>query len=325
VYELLIVLGAIAGVAILALRIRGSAGLAWLGWQSVAWIASGLILLAVTQGRDSANLVPVVMGAAALAAITGAMLIESLASSGSWRAEGAIMGLTIPMLVYGFLGLSMYAAQRQNLWLITTLLAIFIVVGMGIIAIMLFNGETTLRGLGAAIGLCLAVYTLGVGYQLTQVRITNPAEPYITTASTADLRLLKQTVEDISTRIHGDPNTLSLQVFDSAPPSLRWALRNQREIRYVTRLNNSAAALTLVSARPEGTQVYVGDAFHISSEAWLGGLGCQLAAPVASSPTQLDCTKLVHWFTQRQVDETSDSRWILWLRQDIALKASGQQ
>jgi hypothetical protein len=188
------------------------------------------------------------------------------------------------------------------------------------VATLTYGSQVAERGIGVGILGCLLVYTLATGYQLTQVRAMNPAEAYIGEASVDNLRLLVRTIETTSTRAYGDPNSLPLQVVDNAPPALHWALRNQRKVSYVSRLTDTPAALTPINERPQGTDVYVGNAFRVTSSASLGALRCQ---PGVAATEQLDCTAVARWFTQRSIDETSVTRWILWLRNDTAQKASG--
>jgi hypothetical protein len=224
------------------------------------------------------------------------------------------------------MGLNMYGAQHQSIWLISLLLALIMVAGIGIVAILSFDAAVALRGIGVAVGTCLVVYTLAVGYQLTQVRADDPAEAYVTEASVSGLRTLVNTIETTSTRAYSDPNTLPLQVMDSAPPALRWALHDQRNVKYVPQVRDSAAALTPISAKPGGSQVYIGNAFRVTAQASLAGLRCQLAVGAQpGAPEQLDCTTLARWLISRDVGERSVTRWIFWLREDTALKASGQR
>jgi hypothetical protein len=224
IYEPLILLSAAVGVGLLLITRRFSADeVVWL-----IWIASGLLLLALNQSRSASDLTPVIIGCAALAALTAAELIESLVAetTGPWHVEAIIASLTSVMLIYGYLGLSMYAAQHQNAWLISILLAVLMIAGIGIVATLTYGSQVAERGIGVGILGCLLVYTLATGYQLTQVRAMNPAEAYIGEASVDGLRLLVRTIETTSTRAYGDPNSLPLQVVDSAPPTLHWALRN---------------------------------------------------------------------------------------------------
>ena len=318
IYEPLILLSGGIGMGLLLIKRRLNADdVVWL-----IWITAGLLLLALNQSRNASDLTPVVIGSAALAALTVAELIQSLTTemTNPWRAEVIIACLTSIMLIYGYLGLSMYAAQRQNAWLISILLAALMIAGIGVVATLTHGTPVAIRGIGIGILACLLVYTLSTGYQLTQVRAMNPAEAYVGEASVDNLRLLINTIETTSTRAYGDPDSLPLQVVDSAPPALRWALRNQRKVSYVSRLGDTPAALTPINERPPGTDVYIGNAFRISSSASLATLRCQ---PIATATEQLDCTSVARWLTLRVVDETMVTRWIFWLRSDIAQKASG--
>jgi hypothetical protein len=314
VYEVLILLGAVIGI--IALAVNGRLAQQDLEW--LVWTGAGLLLLIVTQTRQVSQLVPVVVGCAALAAVTADELVRSLAWDGTWRADGTIAGLACVMVAYAYLSLSQYAGQGQSSWLLGTFVALIIVGGIGIVAGLTLGPIVALRGVGLAVGAGLLIYTLSAGYQLTQLRSANPAEPYVTEATTASMRLLASVIETASTRATSDPHSISLQVAEPAPPALTWALRDQNNVRVVPRAVEAASALTPAAAKPGGSQGYVGDGFDLTASASLGNASCR------NQNGQLDCLALARWFTLRTLDNVTYSRWIFWLRQDTAEKVNGR-
>jgi hypothetical protein len=324
VYDPFILLSAACGVALLILRGRFSNQEA--SW--CIWLVLGAVMLVLNPARDATSVTPVIIGAAALAstaltALLNAPAIDPLGEGLEYPryAEGIVCGLAVIMMVYAYLGLDMYGAQQQTTWLMTVILGFLMVAGIGVVATLTFNQLVALRGIGLAACLCLLLYTISSGYQLTQTRAEAPAEAYIAEADVSGIRNLVQTVEQISSRAYGDPHTIPLQVLNVAPPALRWALRDQRGITYVARIANTPAALTPIDRKPDDQSSYVGSAFRVTASAALSSVHCSSV----NSDGQLDCTPLARWLTQRTVDERSITRWILWLRGDTALKSDGKK
>lgn len=317
VYETLLIVSAAGGLVITLLQRK------WrpIHWIWSVWIVAGFLLLLLNSSRSAADMTPVLVGCAGLGATAWTGLWESYKKHVEplWS-EGLVGAITFTMLVYAFLGLTMFAEQLQGAYLVSILLAFLMITGAGIICVLLLDGMVAIRGVSTAIGVGLLVYTFAVGYHLTQVRVTSPAEIYNSDASADGLPLLINTVETASTRAYSDANALPMQVSDAAPAAIKWALRNQRNITYVAHLTDSPAALTPINEKPGGASSYIGSAFRITNTASLNELTCH---PGGAEGNQLDCSSLFKWFTQRTLDERVITRWVFWLRRDTALKASG--
>jgi 4-amino-4-deoxy-L-arabinose transferase-like glycosyltransferase len=322
VYEPFIFLCAGCGVTLLLLRRRYSSREAsWL-----VWIVLGLLLLGIDNSRDAVGLVPVVIGSAAYAGIILVQLFASIASEEysnyPRHAEWVVAALSVIMLVYAYLGLSMYSAQGMSSWLFTSLLGLMLVAGICVVATLTYSATVAIHGVGLAMGLCLLLYTISSGYALIHTRATNPGEAYITEAGDDGLHDLVHTIQTVSTRAYGDPDSIPIQVQGDAPPALHWALREQRGVTYVLHAQNAPSVLTSIDKKPdESNSAYIGSAFRVATSSSLDNIRC---APSAASD-QLDCTPLARWLTQRTINERVITRWIFWMRSDIAQKANGQQ
>ncbi len=321
VYEPLILLCAVGGVVSLLLWRRFNVREA--GW--LEWMVSSLILLGINSSRDAVGLVPFVIGSAAYAGTILVPLLETPESDEVYdyphHAEGVVFALSVIMLVYAYMGLSMYGAQHTSSWLFTSLLGLMMVAGIGVIATLTYNATVAMRGVGLALGTCLLLYTVSTGYALTQTHATNPGEAYIAEAGDDGIRDLVRTIQTASTRAYGDPNSIPIQVLDTAPPSLRWALKDQNGVTYVSHAENAPTVLTSINRRPdEGAYAYLGSAFRVTASASLDNIQC-----ASTTNEQLDCTPLARWLTQRIFGEKVITRWIFWMRSDIAQKANGQQ
>jgi 4-amino-4-deoxy-L-arabinose transferase-like glycosyltransferase len=322
IYEPLILLCAVCGIVILLVQQHLNTREA--GW--LVWIILSLLMLGLDNSRNAVGLVPFILGGAAYASITLTKLFSPRSTDDQFTyprsAEGVVLGLSLVMLFYAYMSLSMYGTQRSSSWLFTALLGIMMVAGIGVIATLTYGTTVALRGIGSAIGLCLLLYTVSTGYGLTQTRATDPGEAYISDASDDGLRELVRTIQTASIRAYGDPHSLPIQVLDTAPANMRWALKDQQSISYVSHAANAPAILTSINRRPdESTYGYMGSAFRISASASLDNIRCVSEA----ASDQLDCTPLARWLTQRSFEERSVTRWIFWMRSDIAEKANGLQ
>jgi hypothetical protein len=123
--------------------------------------------------------------------------------------------------------------------------------------------------------------------------------------------------------LEGEPNALAIGVDASAPPAVRWALRDMPGVSYAPVLDAQAApgaALTLENGKPQSGGNFIGQAFVVATRAPLNGIGC---APQPQGGS--DCVPLARWLAFRESSAQQTDRWVLWLRDDLAVKASGQQ
>jgi hypothetical protein len=315
-YEPVAFLGAIAGVALL-LRAGQVTRLemAWLGWLALSVIATAL-----SGQRGAATLVPAVIGCAALAAYAYGRLAEGLMRGGTWSREGVIAGAAFVVLLYAGLGLWQYAGQGQTSWLYPILIAGLLILAMIAAGSLGVDSAAGLRGTALALAASLLLWSLGAGLRMTHVRPNNPGEPYRAEAVAPGLAALVETIRETGVRATGEPGGLDLQVAESAPPALRWALRDQEHARFTAGAETAGAALTPEPIQPAAGGNYIGNVFEVVTRAPLPDGGCALLA--SDGPT---CQPLARWLTSREAGNPLSERWLFWLREDVALKAGGQR
>ena len=327
VNEPLLWLGAVTGTIALASRRRASrevpAGLAGRIVPWLAWAGMGFGMYALTQSRGVDGFVPVLIGCAALASATAETALHGLADRRQWAAIGAVAGVALVMVVYGYMGFLLYAGQGESMWLLTAVIALVMVGGITIVATLTLGSQVALTGVGLAAGICLAVYTLGTGIQLTQTRADNPAEPYIVHATLDGVNELRKALAEVSSRAYGEPAALSIELADSAPPSLRWAVRDWPKASFAPQPGAGEALLTPANATITTASAYIGSDFAIDATAPVGAARCD------DRSGQFSCFPLARWLALRTLDGSSDissrtTRWVLWLRQDLALRYSGK-
>lgn len=321
VYEPLIGLGALLSLVLLLLSrvLKRPAGTPLADWSPwLAWAGAGLLLFLLNQSRQPAGLAPLIAGCAALASASGATLAQSWIIQRRSHALLPILAIGFVMLVYAYLGLGLYAGQGQDLWLLTAVIALLMVAGIIIVAMLTFNPAVALTGIGTAAAAGLALYTLSAGIQLTQIRPDNPAEPYIVDAAPLDLGELARNLETLSSRAYGDPYAASLQLADGASNSLRWAVHDQRQVTVGGRPGSAGIVMTPSGAMPDTQQPFIGSRYTVASAASLSDARCNDVSG------QINCMPLARWLVFRNLDNVQQTEWVLWLRQDVARKASGQ-
>jgi len=331
-YEPLVWIGAIVGAGALALNWTATGAAPALATDKkamhairpwLAWAGAGLGLHILTQSRTVDGFAPVVIGCAGLASATIARTLMELADRRHWMPIAAVAGISTTMLVYGFLGVLLYAGQGEVTWLLTAVIALVMVAGIAIIAALTFNATVALAGVGIAAGACLMLYALSAGVQLTQTRADNPAEPYLVQATLPGVRDLRDALADVSARASGEPLAISIELSESAPPSLKWAVRDWRRATITSQPGAAETLLTPVGASIETDYTYIGSAFRIASTASIRSAGCD------DRSGQFNCYPLARWLALRTLDGSAApsqhiTRWVLWLRQDVAARYSGR-
>lgn len=332
--EPLIWIGAIAGLTVLALGrpaqrnpfpapasneagiLRGAAP--WL-----AWAGAGFGLWLLTQARTVDGFTPAIIGCAALASAAIERALAELADRRQWVPITTVAGISAIMLVYGFIGALLYAGQGEITWLLTALLAALMVGGIVIVATITLNAQAALAGAGIAAAVCLTLYTLSAGVQLTQTGADNPAEPYNVRATLRGARDLRDALADVSARALGEPSAIPVELSESAPASLKWAVRDWRRAIITLQPGAAEIVLTPAGASIQTDYAYIGSAFRIASSASIRSAGCD------DRSGQFSCRPLARWLMLRSLDEATTpsqdgARWVLWLRQDVARRYSGR-
>jgi hypothetical protein len=312
----------VGGIMLAAARQFNRAEAAWL-----VWLIGGVLLVILLPARDAGLLVPVVLGCAAYAAHAYARLVGSLIHEATWRREGAIAGIAFVLLLYAGLGVWQYAGQGQGSWLYPVLIALLLMLAILAAGSLGLETAAALRGTATALAASLLLYTLGAGLRLNHVRTDNPAEPYRAEVAANGLNTLVSVIRETGLRSEGEPNALAIEVDASAPAAVRWALRDLPSVSYAPATvpgsdthSPPGAALTPDNGKPQSGGNFIGQAFVVATRAPLDGVGC---TPQPQGGT--DCLPLARWlaFRESPAQAQQSDRWVLWLRDDLAVKASG--
>jgi hypothetical protein len=314
--ELVAWVGAIFALAMFArARQLTRSDAAWL-----AWMVIGLLLLVVVTSRSAASLVPVMIGCAGLASWAYDTLFASVQRWADWRREGAIAGVTFVLLMYAGLGVLQYAGQGRSAWLISALVSGLLILALVAAGSLGMDYGPPLRGVALSGIAVLLLYVLGAGVQMNLVRSHNPAEPYRREAAALGLETLRDSVRQMSARAMGEPDALAVQIAGEPPPALQWALRGQRNLILAEGPSNAGIVLTPAPAKPQSPGSFIGTVYDVVVWAPLSEVRCT-GLPQGG----MDCLSLARWLAFRETSDVRTERWLFWLRDDVAQKASGRR
>jgi hypothetical protein len=150
----------------------------------------------------------------------------------------------------------------------------------------------------------LTVYLTSTMWGAAQLRFNMPQELWGYPPATGQAELLQVTLDELSLWNHGTTNSLDIQSTVDLP-SLRWFLRNNPQVRYVSQISVGEQPSILITAKdspgPALETAYRGQDFVWSiNPGWSGALP----------------PDLLSWFTYRRAPLELDSI-IVWARNDL--------
>ncbi len=171
----------------------------------------------------------------------------------------------------------------------------------------MWDSRTALRGLGLGLVLLHGISSVGQSGALSLTRSDSPYEPLHITPAQPGLSLLAETARDISSLAEGNPVDATITVQASPDGALAWALRDFHNISFVDRADPTVDTIMVVTpadgADPALGSAYVGQDF-VTIRAW--------------SPSGLTPSLFFQWLLYRTAPTpTQDTRFVLWVREDI--------
>ncbi|MBK8836082.1 MAG: hypothetical protein IPO29_14985 [Anaerolineae bacterium] len=281
-------------------------------------VVAGLAIVFLDQSRDVHHLIPLTLACAALTAMLADRILGALAREGEWAREGVVAGLSLVFLFATAIGVRQYAGQGDTKWLLLAIVAIFIVAAGGIALSLRMSGAAVARGIAIAAWVILSVGTFGAGFSLTQSHAANPNEPYVTESIAIEAKALQGAIEQVAVLAYGDKTVMPIDVHDSAPSWLRWLLRDQKFVSFAARPASVAAAMLPETLAFNSEYSYLSNSLDVTQRNGLGSVRCKQVAD------RQDCQAVARWLVLRDAGPPFVSRWTLYVRQDIAQRASGQ-
>ncbi len=269
-YEPLIIIGGALGFVHGLRRFNGLVALL------DVWFIGALLIALLQPGRQTLDVTLALTPLALLGGLAIEAFVRTLRQRGSWKAEGLLALVAIPIVGYLAIVAGGYAAgatvigKAQFLGLqfdpagsFLILLIIAVLVFGGIFAL-LIGVEATLRGaLGVVLVLCTLI-TLGNAWGVTQRRASDPRELlWGPTATAPDVRDMATAVEAASQRDTGFPRQASITYsLPQDDPVLHWYLRRFSDITDSVVPN----VPSMVIITPAGVQPNVADTAYVGAK-----------------------------------------------------------
>ncbi len=279
--------------------------------------AGALVFAMAYPARQAGDALWVALPLTLLAAM---MLAEAV--GGEWNEEwptvGAQAAVLLVMLVFAYFNLAAFARgyQPNSSPYSASLLLAGGVLLLGVVVTILFSAgwsrPAAVRGATAAVGAAMLVGTLAAGLGLTQWRAADPRELWSPDPTTDPIRLLMQTVRDVSNRAAGNDTDLEIVVLndparDDRDGLLGWELRGYPNAAFVDGLSPTIGAPLVIAdvsvADPALGSAYVGQKFGVFGH-W------------AQAPQTL--AGWIDWWLFRTVS-VDYARKVVWVRQDVQL------
>jgi len=193
----------------------------------VAWVVS-LAILWLVQPGVLGNVVLIILPAALLIGLASEALYHESRTATSWVAWGVTVGLLfLGMLI--LIALARFSrlaaanpADSDQLWL--ALLGVIAVATL-VFAAATWDSTAALQGLWLGAALLLLYFQWGTSWHLNQLAANDPRERWVATGTHNEVRLMVDTLKDISQQAVGSDHDLAVfSVVDS--PVLRWYLRD---------------------------------------------------------------------------------------------------
>jgi hypothetical protein len=285
------------------------------------WLSGALLVQLLYTGRSPSDLVWVVIPLSLLAAMAAARAVEWMFEPRPWPEMMGLMIVLLVFAVFAYLQIASYASgiggapdfNSPNSRLQIALAAL----GLAVIVIALFGmgwgwkvaGEAaTLTG-----GLILLALTISTLWHLNFTRTALTAGELLRPImSTEGMTRMVQSIEMVSQAHTGTVNDLAIQMNDTPPPSLAWAIRNFKPFQAKEAIDASEAPLVLARKEdipPRLSAEYIGQSICIRQRwGWSGALPPDLA----------------RWWVKRWLPTVPDN-WLLLVQTDLAFEGESEE
>lgn len=282
------------------------------GFFFVAWVLS-LAVLWLVQPDVLNNVVLIILPAALLIGLASEALYQESRTATPWVAWGVTVGLVfLGMLVLVALArfsrlAAFNPAEGAQLWL--AMLAVIAAATL-VFAAATWDSTAALQGLWLGAALLLLYFQWGTGWHLNQLAANDPRERWVTTGTHHEVRLMVETLKDISQQAVGSDHDLAVfSIVDS--PVLRWYLRDFHRLQAGAAVPLQGGSDVVIS--PPDTDLaldsdYVGTDFRLARQK-------PLETPVDSQSPLLDT--LNWWLFHESRAPVDEMAAVVWVRSDL--------
>lgn len=188
--------------------------------------------------------------------------------------------------------------------LLIAFLAVMVVIVV-LLLIISWDQAATTKGLLSGLLALLVVFAWGSAWWLSREAANDTRERWITSGTDADIRLMRETIEDLSWQASNSANGVALaSAVDS--PTLRWYLREFDNATFANSLppsTDSPVLITPLDYNPAIASSYVGAEYTFAHPDTIHNLG------------RIDALRW--WFFRQSPIPISEQTLVVWLRSDI--------
>jgi hypothetical protein len=184
--------------------------------------------------------------------------------------------------------------------------ALMLVAGAGLIG-WGWSRQVAVRGLAWGLGMLLLAFLVAAAWNASGLSTRQGREVWPSSAQPVGMDLLQRTITDLQTRNEQRTGALDIVVVDQPSPALRWMLRDQRRVSYVSQVpTGDSPALVITAERPDLglAAAYRGEAFTVAESSRFSN-----PSPAA----------WLRWLVFRKLpdEQVQRQRVILWARGDL--------
>ena len=271
------------------------------------WVASALLLVLVYPSRQVADLIWVIVPLWAIASIELAKIVPFKRVHPLSLAQACLIFL-LAGLIWITLGSTLLAVGSDTSWLGLRLIIVLGIVAMGVLTTILvawgWSWEVSLTGLTWGLIAILLAYSTSLLWGATQLRPNLPQELWSPPPATGQAELLIRTIDDLSNWNEGFADEIDiLSMVDL--PSLRWALRNYHQIRFLADLPPDEQPAIIIGKVANDNPI-LNTAYRGQDFVWSISPGWQGALP----------EQVLRWFALREAP-LQNELLIMWARSDL--------
>jgi hypothetical protein len=222
----------------------------------------------------------------------------------------AVLGISLWMNFSSFTNPAIRVEDNPLRWggiigVVSLMAASFILIGWG------WAWNVARNGFLSGLGSVLLVYTLAAAWSSAGLNVRPEMELWVNGNYPSEQKLALKVLGDVSEWQTGHKDTLDLVVTELDTPSLRWALRNYRNVSFVSQLAPDSKPSVVISVLKPGANLGLGVAYTGQPLVW----GQSVNWPALLSQDWIP------WFFYRDLPYRPDiinrQSIILWLRSDL--------
>ncbi len=244
--------------------------------------AAGLLYSAAYSGRQSGDLVWMLLPLHLLAALVVAYSWRGARRASELRAVGAMVGALAGVLGFGYLLVAGFAAGRTLVWATggwDAILQLAILLILAALLVLLFasvwSWRIAWRGTVTTMFVAVVGWTFHSQALLVQKPLAAGLDLWFEERPSASTEMMMQTIEDVSLRAVGQRREVEISVLGDANEKLAWLLREYPNVKWSHFLSTGVTSPVVITSG-HASPATLGDSYlgqeFADTVYWQGGL-----------------------------------------------------